>query len=111
MAVRVGCRHLLQAFRVQAADRDSACRLAASLACSRQYILSRKVSPSRLNGPGTATRHYSSDSKDDLRVRYLDGEDDGEFRSLSAPIQRRGVRGKAAVVKKRRNFSIPTNGS
>ncbi|XP_040013790.1 methylglutaconyl-CoA hydratase, mitochondrial isoform X2 [Xiphias gladius] len=78
MAVLVRHRPLLQAFRVQAADRDSACRLAAAFSCSRQYGLSGRVSSStRLNGQGAATRHYSSDSKDDLRVRYLDGEDDG----------------------------------
>uniref|UniRef100_A0A3P9B0J0 AU RNA binding protein/enoyl-CoA hydratase n=1 Tax=Maylandia zebra TaxID=106582 RepID=A0A3P9B0J0_9CICH len=31
----------------------------------------------RLNGHGAVTRYYSSDSKDDLHVRYLDGEDSG----------------------------------
>uniref|UniRef100_A0A3P8P573 Ig-like domain-containing protein n=3 Tax=Pseudocrenilabrinae TaxID=318546 RepID=A0A3P8P573_ASTCA len=31
----------------------------------------------RLNGHGAVTRYYSSDSKDDLHIRYLDGEDSG----------------------------------
>lgn len=84
MAVLVGCRTLLQAFRVQTAERESACRLAAGSLCSRHYVFSGQVSPSR---HGAVTRHYSSDSKDDLRVKYLDGEDAGKFRSESAPIQ------------------------
>uniref|UniRef100_A0A3Q3GGH6 AU RNA binding protein/enoyl-CoA hydratase n=1 Tax=Labrus bergylta TaxID=56723 RepID=A0A3Q3GGH6_9LABR len=67
MAVLVGRRALIQAFRVHTADRDSACRIAAATACTRQYVLSGKAT----------TRGYSSDSKDDLRVRYLDGEDSG----------------------------------
>ncbi|XP_031138073.1 methylglutaconyl-CoA hydratase, mitochondrial [Sander lucioperca] len=77
MAVLVGHRALLQAFRVKATGHDSVCRLAAAF-CSRQYAFPGKVSPSsRLNGPRAGTRHYSSDSKEDLRVRYLDGEDAG----------------------------------
>uniref|UniRef100_A0A3B4Y2E4 AU RNA binding protein/enoyl-CoA hydratase n=1 Tax=Seriola lalandi dorsalis TaxID=1841481 RepID=A0A3B4Y2E4_SERLL len=73
MAVLVGRRSLLQAFRVQVAERDSACRLAATSSCTRHYLFSRTVSPaSRLSGQGVGIRHYSSDSKDDLRVRYLD---------------------------------------
>ncbi|XP_078127614.1 methylglutaconyl-CoA hydratase, mitochondrial isoform X2 [Sander vitreus] len=78
MAVLVGHRALLQAFRVKATGHDSVCRLAAAFSCSRQYAFPGKVSPSsRLNGPGAGTRHYSSDPKEDLRVRYLDGEDAG----------------------------------
>ncbi|KAG7221216.1 hypothetical protein INR49_017433 [Caranx melampygus] len=73
MAALVGRRSLLQAFRVQAADRDSACRLAAAFSSTRRYLLSGRV----LSGHGAGTRRYSSESKDDLRVRYLDGEDDG----------------------------------
>ncbi|XP_049460067.1 methylglutaconyl-CoA hydratase, mitochondrial isoform X2 [Epinephelus fuscoguttatus] len=78
MAVQVGHRALLQALRVQASGRDSACRLAAAWSCSRHYALSGKLSSSSLlNGHGAVTRHYSSDSKEDLRVRHLDGEDAG----------------------------------
>uniref|UniRef100_A0AAX7VAS7 AU RNA binding protein/enoyl-CoA hydratase n=1 Tax=Astatotilapia calliptera TaxID=8154 RepID=A0AAX7VAS7_ASTCA len=77
MAVLVGCRSFWQSFRVQAAHRQSACRLAAAF-FSRRYVLSnRVVLCPRLNGHGAVTRYYSSDSKDDLRVRYLDGEDSG----------------------------------
>lgn len=84
MAVLAGCRTLLQAFRVQTADRERACRLAAASLCTRHYAFS---GPDRTSRPGTVTRHYSSDSKDDLRVRYLDGEDAGKFRQESAPLQ------------------------
>ncbi|CAI5667908.1 methylglutaconyl-CoA hydratase, mitochondrial isoform X2 [Oreochromis niloticus] len=77
MAVLVGCRSFWQSFRVQSAHRQSACRLAAAF-FSRRYVLSnRVVLCPRLNGHGAVTRYYSSDSKDDLRVRYLDGEDSG----------------------------------
>ncbi|XP_031734581.1 methylglutaconyl-CoA hydratase, mitochondrial [Anarrhichthys ocellatus] len=72
MAVQVGRRALFQAARVQATGRESA----RSLSCSRQYVGFGKVSPSsRLNGYGA--RHYSSDPKEDLQVRHLDGEDAG----------------------------------
>uniref|UniRef100_A0A3Q3XLG7 Uncharacterized protein n=1 Tax=Mola mola TaxID=94237 RepID=A0A3Q3XLG7_MOLML len=66
MAVLVSCRTLLRMLRVQTADRyeGSACRLAVASLWTRHHVL---ASP----------RHYSSDSKDDLRVRYLDGEDTG----------------------------------
>lgn len=84
MAVLVGCRTLLQAFRVHAADRDRACRLAAASFCTRHYVFSGQVSASRRHG--AVTRHYSSDSKDDLRVRYLDGDDAGEFRSVQLGV-------------------------
>ncbi|XP_034565028.1 methylglutaconyl-CoA hydratase, mitochondrial [Notolabrus celidotus] len=60
MAALVGRRALIQAL-------DSASRLSVSPSCMRQSGLSR----------GPATRLYSSESKDDLRVRYLDGEDSG----------------------------------
>lgn len=84
MAVLVGCRTLLQAFRVHAADRDRACRLAAASFCTRHYVFSGQVSASRRHG--AVTRNYSSDSKDDLRVRYLDGDDAGEFRSVQLAV-------------------------
>ncbi|KAL4008948.1 hypothetical protein ACER0C_002800 [Sarotherodon galilaeus] len=63
--------------RVQSAHRQSACRLAAAF-CSRRYVLSnRVVLCPRLNGHSAVMRYYSSDSKDELHVRYLDGEDSG----------------------------------
>ncbi|XP_071384376.1 methylglutaconyl-CoA hydratase, mitochondrial [Centroberyx affinis] len=76
MAVLVGCKTLLQAFRVKTGDLDSLCRLGGCSSRSLQYLLSDKASPVRPAGHG-ATRRYSSDAKDDLRVRYLDGEDSG----------------------------------
>lgn len=78
MAALVGRRALFQAFRVNTADRDSACRLAVSSYCTRQHVLSGGLPPA---SRGAGTRCYSSDSKDDLRVRYLDGEDSGKFSS------------------------------
>ncbi|XP_069025114.1 methylglutaconyl-CoA hydratase, mitochondrial isoform X2 [Embiotoca jacksoni] len=80
MAVLAGRRALWQVLRVQAADRDGACRLAAAFSsCSRHRVFSGNVASSRLHPGvlGAATRNYSSDSKDDLRVRYLAGEDSG----------------------------------
>ncbi|PWA31968.1 hypothetical protein CCH79_00019280 [Gambusia affinis] len=50
-------------------DRDRARRVTASYLCCRQQrgcCFNRSI---------TATRQYSSDSRDDLKVRYLDGED------------------------------------
>lgn len=76
MAFQVGRRALLQAVRGQAAGRGSARGPAAALCCSGQYVGLGKVSPaSRLDGHGA--RHYSSDPKEDLRVRHLAGEDAG----------------------------------
>ncbi|XP_059214308.1 methylglutaconyl-CoA hydratase, mitochondrial [Centropristis striata] len=78
MAVLVGHRALLQAFRGQATSRDSVCKLAVAFSCSRHYAVCGKLSlSSHVNSFGALTRHYSSDSKEDLRVRYLDGEDAG----------------------------------
>lgn len=68
MAALLGRRLLTRALRVHTADRDSACRAAASVTCTRPFVLIGKV---------PTARNYSSDSKDDLRVRYLDGEDSG----------------------------------
>lgn len=91
MAVLVGRRALLQVLRVQAAEWDSACRPAATIFGPSQYVFSGTISPfSRQSRPGAVTRHYSSDSKDDLRVRYLDREDAGKFRPESEPIQMHG---------------------
>lgn len=98
MAVLVGCRSFWQSFRVQAAHRQSACRLAAAF-FSRRYVLSnRVVLCPRLNGHGAVTRYYSSDSKDDLRVRYLDGEDSGKFLSQPALPGMRVCQEKAGVI-------------
>ncbi|KAF3702434.1 Methylglutaconyl-CoA hydratase, mitochondrial [Channa argus] len=77
MAALLGRRALLQLCRVQTAEWDSACRPGATLSCSRQYVNSGKVSASLLSRHRTLTRQYSSDYKDDLRVRYLDGDDAG----------------------------------
>ncbi|XP_076020340.1 methylglutaconyl-CoA hydratase, mitochondrial [Genypterus blacodes] len=69
MAVLLGRNVLLGAFRLPGADSarlGPACRLFAS---------SGKISAGRPNA--AATRHYSSDSKDELKVRHLDGEDAG----------------------------------
>lgn len=107
MAVLAGRRALLQVFRVPTADRDSVRRLAPASSCSRQYVLSGKVSISRLNGHGAATRHYSSESKDDLRVRYLDGEDAGKFLSESTPVQMASLfsDGKTTLTLSKRSLS------
>uniref|UniRef100_A0A673BYU2 AU RNA binding protein/enoyl-CoA hydratase n=1 Tax=Sphaeramia orbicularis TaxID=375764 RepID=A0A673BYU2_9TELE len=78
MAALVGRRTLVQLLRLQAAERDGAGRLGAACSGSRHYVLSGKAAnASALNRTGPASRQYSSDSKDDLRVRYLDGEDAG----------------------------------
>ena len=80
MAALVGRGALVQAVRLRAADRDSAGRLAAAVACSGRFAARGGASRcARLHGRVAATRLYSSDSKDDLRLRYLDGEDDGKF--------------------------------
>ncbi|XP_008289821.1 methylglutaconyl-CoA hydratase, mitochondrial [Stegastes partitus] len=70
MAALLGRVALLQAFQARTAARNGSCRSAAALFCFRH---SGKVS----GGPGAPTRPYSSDLKDDLRVRYLDGDDAG----------------------------------
>lgn len=68
----------MQAFRAQTADRDRVFWLAAaafsSRFCGRDGNAPDKSSFARNRA---AVRHYSSDPKDDLRVRYLDGEDSG----------------------------------
>ncbi|XP_068608721.1 methylglutaconyl-CoA hydratase, mitochondrial [Brachionichthys hirsutus] len=73
MAALVGHKALLRALRVHTAECRNACRLA-STSGSRRYDLSGKVSAS---SGGPVARRYSSDSKDDLRLRYLEGEDAG----------------------------------
>ncbi|KAM8872742.1 methylglutaconyl-CoA hydratase, mitochondrial [Synchiropus picturatus] len=78
MAVLAGRRALVQALRVQAADSDSVCRFSQTCGGYRRYVSLGKVASSpRMLGCGAAVRQYSSDPKDDLKVRYLDGEDAG----------------------------------
>ncbi|XP_005813216.1 methylglutaconyl-CoA hydratase, mitochondrial [Xiphophorus maculatus] len=70
MAAAVGRLSLWLTSRVYV-DRDRASRVTASYLCWRQQrycCFSRTIA---------ATRQYSSDSRDDLKVRYLDGEDAG----------------------------------
>ncbi|KAM9841043.1 methylglutaconyl-CoA hydratase, mitochondrial isoform 1-T1 [Aulostomus maculatus] len=69
MAVLAGRKALLQAFGAQTATSPLA---------FTHYVFSVRVrSPTRLVTPKAATRLYSSESKDDLRVRYLEGDDAG----------------------------------
>lgn len=68
MAVLVGYRAVTRALR----ERESACRLT-SAACSRWYVSAFCGGNTRCGG----ARRYSSDLKDDLRLRFLDGEDAG----------------------------------
>ncbi|KAM9820625.1 methylglutaconyl-CoA hydratase, mitochondrial [Neosynchiropus ocellatus] len=78
MAVLAGRRALVQALRAHAADGDSACGFSVTCRGYSRYVSLGKVASSpRVPGCGAAARHYSSDPKDDLKVRYLDGEDAG----------------------------------
>ncbi|XP_075885338.1 methylglutaconyl-CoA hydratase, mitochondrial [Nelusetta ayraudi] len=90
MAVLAGSRTLLlQALRVPTAGRERALRLAAASLCARRDAVSGPargtISSSSSSSSSSfssscsfaARRHYSSESRDDLRVRYLDGEDTG----------------------------------
>ncbi|MED6243621.1 hypothetical protein ATANTOWER_023650 [Ataeniobius toweri] len=65
MAAAVGRLALWLTCRVPV-DRDIARRVTAPYLCWRRH---------RERRPAVTTRQYSSDSKDDLTVRYLDGED------------------------------------
>lgn len=77
MAILVRGKALFQAFRVQTADRHCGCKLAAA-SCTGNYVYSTEVwTSSLLLRHGSMSRYYSSESRDDLRVRYLDGEDTG----------------------------------
>ncbi|KAF0038807.1 methylglutaconyl-CoA hydratase, mitochondrial [Scophthalmus maximus] len=67
---------VLRAFRVPAAHRGVACGLSAALSRTTQSVFPGGPTPSA-QPAAAAARHYSSDPKDDLRVRYLDGEDHG----------------------------------
>ncbi|KAM6985378.1 methylglutaconyl-CoA hydratase, mitochondrial [Aplochiton taeniatus] len=75
MAVLVGCRALLQAFRPQTGSFEGLFRFPEHIKCSH-IGLTNKLQSSRPACLGS-TRNYSSDAKDDLSVRYLDGEDSG----------------------------------
>ncbi|MEQ2227333.1 hypothetical protein ILYODFUR_036648 [Ilyodon furcidens] len=65
MAAAVGRLALWLTCRVPV-DRDIARTVTAPYLCWRRH---------RERRPAVTTRQYSSDSKDDLTVRYLDGED------------------------------------
>uniref|UniRef100_A0A4W5JVI7 AU RNA binding protein/enoyl-CoA hydratase n=1 Tax=Hucho hucho TaxID=62062 RepID=A0A4W5JVI7_9TELE len=75
MAVLVGCRLLLQAIRPQTGTIEAVRRLQEQTK-SFHNVLNNKLQYIRPTSNG-ATRHYSSDIKDDLSIRYLDGEDSG----------------------------------
>uniref|UniRef100_A0AAZ3QQZ3 AU RNA binding protein/enoyl-CoA hydratase n=1 Tax=Oncorhynchus tshawytscha TaxID=74940 RepID=A0AAZ3QQZ3_ONCTS len=75
MAVLVGCRVLLQAIRPQTGTIEGVRRLQEHTK-SLHNVLNNKLQYIRPTSNG-ATRHYSSDNKDDLSIRYLDGEDSG----------------------------------
>ncbi|KAM4528057.1 methylglutaconyl-CoA hydratase, mitochondrial [Odontesthes bonariensis] len=64
---------LWKSIGARAVDRDRACRMTASFLAAAP----RAVPGPCLGGSSTAARHYSSEQKADLRVRYLDGEDTG----------------------------------
>ncbi|XP_077593226.1 methylglutaconyl-CoA hydratase, mitochondrial-like isoform X2 [Stigmatopora nigra] len=76
MAALVGRGALLQACRVNFIDSANTCKLGSSYFASRRYVWSAKPKFPSL-GFGPVGRQYSSDAKDDLVLRYLDGEDHG----------------------------------
>lgn len=90
MAVLVGCRALLQAFRRQPAQLDGTRWSAAAVLRHKHY-----VSP--------CSRHYSSDARDELRVRYLDREDAGEWGQT-------GANARAVLQKQLSNTHSPSKG-
>lgn len=76
MAALMG--RLLRACGARALDRDGACRITAACLKATQP----RALIGSLHAPGAAgARRYSSESKDELRVRYLHGEDAGESRT------------------------------
>lgn len=77
MAALVGRRVLLRALNAPLADRS----LVTASCCSRHHVL-----PGNLRPLAFTTRRYSSESKDDLRVRYLDGEDAGKCACVRACV-------------------------
>ncbi|XP_057674370.1 methylglutaconyl-CoA hydratase, mitochondrial isoform X3 [Corythoichthys intestinalis] len=76
MAALVGRRALLQACSLQFTDSNNACKLGSSYFASRRYVCFAKSNFPPL-GFGAVARRYSSEAKDDLVLRYLDGEDYG----------------------------------
>lgn len=74
MSILAKYRSALRTFGAIPASGDSACGLHAAIAsvCARQQLW---TCHHRL-----VTRRLSSESKDELRVRYLDGQDSGERR-------------------------------
>lgn len=81
MSILASCRSVLRTFRAHPAHGDGACGLHAAIAsaCARQQLWTRHRR--------VVSRGLSSESKDELRVRYLDGRDSGERRSVSAPAR------------------------
>ncbi|XP_054612464.1 methylglutaconyl-CoA hydratase, mitochondrial [Dunckerocampus dactyliophorus] len=78
MAAQFGCRSLLRPFRVHFTDSDSLRTLWPSCLALRQYVCSAKwKSYSPPVGLVSVARTYSSEAKDDLVVKYLDGQDYG----------------------------------
>ncbi|XP_056146695.1 methylglutaconyl-CoA hydratase, mitochondrial isoform X3 [Lampris incognitus] len=68
MAVLVGCRNASQTLRLHTGNLENVCRLGAYF--NSQFAPSYKTA-------FAPARCYSSDIKDDLRVKYLDGDDSG----------------------------------
>ncbi|KAJ8007438.1 hypothetical protein DPEC_G00117500 [Dallia pectoralis] len=74
MAVVVGCRVLLQSIRQQTGTLAGVCRLKTH--AKYLHNVNNKLQYIRPGSHGV-TRHFSSEAKDDLCVRYLDGEHSG----------------------------------
>lgn len=73
---------LRRALRVEAAERVVLCGSAGALRGSSQQHLPAVMTRcpwTRTPAAAASVRHYSSELKDDLRVRYLDGADQGEL--------------------------------
>lgn len=89
MAVLTGSRTLLlQALRVPTAGRERSLRLAAAASlCARRDGTFTSSSSSSASSSFAARRHYSSESRDDLRVRYLDGEDTGKLQPGTKTVE------------------------
>lgn len=73
---------LRRALRVEAAERVVLCGSAGALrGFSQQHLpaVMTRCPWTRTPAAAASVRHYSSELKDDLRVRYLDGADQGEL--------------------------------
>ncbi|XP_061732825.1 methylglutaconyl-CoA hydratase, mitochondrial isoform X1 [Nerophis ophidion] len=77
MAAQFGQRALLRTFRVHVSDSNSQRIVWPSCLALRQYMYSAKQKASSPFGRVATARTYSSDAKDDLLVKYLDGQDYG----------------------------------